>query len=64
MKKHVITVSRELGSGGNKVARELSKRLNIPYYDRDILNKTAQDFGISRDRLERYDEKKTNSFLY
>ena len=64
MKKHVITVSRELGSGGNKVARELSKRLNIPYYDRDILNKTAQDFGISRDRLERYDEKKSNSFLY
>ncbi len=64
MAKHVITLSRELGSGGNLVAQELSKRLDIPYYDKDIISKTSQEFGLSEDRLKRNDEKKTNSFLY
>lgn len=64
MKKHIVTISRELGSGGNAIARELSKRLELPYYDRDIISKTAKDFGISKDKLEKYDEKKPNSFLY
>ncbi len=64
MAKHVITLSRELGSGGNLVAQELSKRLDIPYYDKDIIAKTSQEFGLSEDRIKRSDEKKTNSFLY
>lgn len=64
MKKHVITLSRELGSGGNLIARELSKRLDIPFYDKDIINKTAQEFGLPKDRLLKSDERRTNSFLY
>lgn len=64
MNKHVITLSRELGSGGNLVAQELSKRLDIPYYDKEIIGKTAQDFGLPKDQLLKTDEKKTNSFLY
>ena len=38
MKNHIVTLSRELGSGGNLVAQELSKRLGIPYYDKEIIN--------------------------
>lgn len=64
MNKHVITISRELGSGGNLVARELSKRLDIPCYDKDIINKTAQEYDIPEDQLVKHSEKKTNSFLY
>ena len=64
MKKHIITLSRELGSGGNRIAQELSTRLEIPYYDKDIINKTAENFGLSKDRLQKSDEKKINSFLY
>ncbi len=64
MKNHVITLSRELGSGGNLVAQELSKRLGIPYYDKDIISKTAQEFGLPKDQLQKSDEKKTNSFLF
>lgn len=64
MKNHVITLSRELGSGGNLVAQELSKRLDIPYYDKEIINKTAEEFGLPKDQLQKNDEKKTNSFLY
>lgn len=64
MNKHVITISRELGSGGYLVAKELSERLGIPYYDKDIINKTAQEFGLSEDVLVKRTEKKHDSFLY
>lgn len=64
MKNHIVTLSRELGSGGNLVAQELSKRLGIPYYDKEIINKTAEEFGLPKDQLQKSDEKKTNSFLY
>ncbi len=64
MNKFVITVSRELGSGGNLIAQELSKRLDIPFYDKDIINKTAQEFGLPEEHLIKSDERKTNSFLY
>lgn len=64
MIKTVITLSRELGSGGNLVAQELSKKLGIPAYDKDIINKTAQEFGLHKEQHQKNDEKKNNSFLY
>ena len=32
----VITISREFGAGGHSIARVVSERLGIPYYDRDF----------------------------
>lgn len=64
MKKHVITISRELGSGGNVVAKELSARLDMPYYDKDIINKTAQEYGLPEEDYVKRAEKKNDSFLY
>ncbi len=64
MRQHVITISRELGSGGNLIAKELSKRLEIPYYDKEIINETSQEFGLPKEQLLKNDEKRTNSFLY
>lgn len=62
--KYTITISRELGSGGNQIAQELSKKFQIPYYDKEIIEKTAREFGLSKEQLAKVDEKKTNSFLY
>ena len=36
--KYVITISRQYGSGGRFIARELAKRLGIPFYDQDLLS--------------------------
>ena len=33
----VITISREYGALGNSLAKALSDRLGIPYYDRDFV---------------------------
>ena len=35
--KKVITISREFGSGGREFARRLADKLEIAYYDREII---------------------------
>jgi cytidylate kinase len=37
----ILTIGREYGSGGHKVARILSGLLNIPYYDKELIEKAA-----------------------
>ena len=62
--KPIITVGRQYGSGGREVALKLAERLNIPFYDKELLNEAARDSGISRDVMETYDEKQEKrSFL-
>lgn len=60
----IITIGRELGSGGREVGMKLSKDLNIPFYDKEILDEAAQKSGYSKEIFERHDEKPTSSFLY
>src|SRR6187401_3636869 len=37
----VITISRDLGSGGRRVADALSERLGYPVWDREVLDELA-----------------------
>ena len=37
MAHYVITIAREKGSGGYDIAKRLSDKLNIPFYDRKLL---------------------------
>lgn len=53
----IICISREYGSGGREVGRKLAERLGIPYYDRELLVKTAMEHGISEAVIESVDEK-------
>ena len=44
MKKNlVITISREFGSGGHKIGELLAKELNIPFYDKKIIDKAIEE---------------------
>ena len=36
MRKNIITISREFGSGGRTIGKEVAKRLNIPFYDKEL----------------------------
>lgn len=54
----VITISRQLGSGGAYVGQQLSKRLNISYIDREIIREAANQLSILEADLEAFDEKK------
>ena len=42
MKKRIITISREFGSGGRFIGEEAAKKLGIAYYDKNIINEIAE----------------------
>lgn len=60
----ILAIEREYGSGGREIGMKLAERAGIPYYDGNIMEETAKEYGISLDLLKEYDEKKTGSFLY
>ena len=47
MKNYVITIARGYGSGGSHIAKELSKDLQIPCYDTEILTMASELSGIN-----------------
>jgi len=54
---YTIALSREAGALGTSVAHELSKRLNWPVYDHELLEELAKDLGVGTRLLEEADEK-------
>ena len=64
MKKIIITIGRQFGSGGRALGRRLAKELQIGYYDKELLVEAAKESGLSPEFLTQYDEASTNSFLY
>ena len=63
-KKVIIAIGRSFGSGGAEIGRKLAKKLDIPFYDKEILDEQVKKSGFSGEYLKKYDEKKTSSFLY
>lgn len=63
--KSIITIGRQFGSGGHQIGVQLANELNIPFYDKNILEESAMNSGISLDIMEKHDEKQpSSSFLY
>jgi cytidylate kinase len=56
---YVITISRELGSGGAYLGKRIAERLEIFYIDREILSEAAQHFNLSESELEEMEERTT-----
>jgi cytidylate kinase len=54
----VITISRQLGSMGTEIAQLLSKEFSCSYLDKESLEEVFTQFGISKDSVERFDERK------
>lgn len=60
--KHiVITISREYGSGGHFVGKILAEKLNMPFYDKEIIYMTARESGLSKEYVEHNDEIKSSA---
>lgn len=60
----IITIGRQYGSGGREIGEKLAKNLEIPFYDKELLDRAANDSGLCKELFENHDEKPTNSFLY
>ena len=63
-KKKLITISREFGSGGRLIGQKLADRLGVPYYDKQLLDRIAEESGFSKEMMEDAEKKAKNSFLY
>lgn len=57
-KKIIITVGRQIGSGGHDVARMLAEMFGCRFYDRELLNLAAKESGFSETFFEQNDEHK------
>ena len=52
----IVTISREFGCNARGIAQKLANELNFAYYDKDLIDLTAQKIGISREIVAAQDE--------
>lgn len=64
MEHHMITIGREFGSGGHKVGQILSQKLNMAYYDNELITLAAKRGALEEERLSKFDEKKHHPYFY
>ena len=51
MKNRMITISREFGSGGRTIGKEVAEKLGIPCYDEELINKIAEKSGFAKEYI-------------
>lgn len=51
--KYVITINRELGSGGRTVGKLLAQRLQVPFYDKVIIQGLKEKYDLTTEEIER-----------
>ena len=51
--KFVITINRELGSGGRTVGRILAEKLGVPYYDKPLTKALEEKFDLTHTQIEK-----------
>lgn len=61
--KYIISIGRQLGSGGREIAQKLAERLNIPVYDKKLLEIAAKETGLDATVFENADEKESNPLM-
>ncbi len=50
--KFVITINRELGSGGRTVGRKLAEKLGVEYYDKAVIKALQERYNLSAEDIE------------
>ena len=62
-KKYIVTITRQFGSLGRPIAREMSELLKIEYYDRDIVEATSKKMNLPVSKISEHEENySTNLF--
>ena len=50
--KFVITINREVGTGGRTVGRKLAEKLGVKYCDKAVIEGLTKQFGLTPERIE------------
>ncbi len=66
MSKNIITISREFGSGGRTIAKAVAEKMGYKYYDKEIIEATAEKSGYNVETVAEQGEDApgTNMFSY
>lgn len=56
--KRIITIGREFGSGGRELGRRIAEKLEIAYYDQEIITEIAKRTALSEEYVRRIEEKR------
>lgn len=59
----IIALGREYGSGGHEIAKLIAERMQLPFYDRNLLNEVAREKGIDVSAIAKYDESPRHAFV-
>ena len=62
MVPYVITISRELGSGGRPIGRKLAQKLNMRYSDKELIRSLQDKFQLTTSGIEKLKGQKKNWF--
>ena len=60
----IITISRQFGSGGRTIGKEVAAKLGIPCYDSELIEKIAAQSGFSKAYVEKHGEYALSNSLY
>ena len=64
MEKKIITISREFGSGGRTIGRLIAQKLNIPFYDSDLVKQISLESGFAPKFVEEHGEHSPGNSLF
>ena len=62
-KQLLVSLGREFGSGGHKIAQRIAEEFGISYYDRNILDHMYEGNEVLAEEMKKYDEKRAHPLL-
>ena len=64
MKKKIVTISRQYGSGGRYIGENLAKAMGVPCYDEKLIDMVAKESGFAQSFVAENGERMTGSLLF
>ena len=56
--KFIVTIGREFGTGGRRIAQELGELLGVKVYDRKLLDALKEKYNLTQEEMDRIKAKK------
>lgn len=56
MKNRIITISRQFGSGGRTIGKEVAEKLGIKCYDHEVIEKVSAESGFAKEYIAEHGE--------
>jgi len=63
MEQLIITIGRQLGSGGRHIGKQLAEQLGLSFFDKELINIASKESGLCEDVFEQADEKKKRTLF-